>query len=64
MLAKRTRAKIDVTRRRSIKSDNSLSLPLVTAEAVTEFIQESLKLGRLEWMKRLREWAQQQKGTR
>ena len=41
-----------------------MSLPLVTAEAVTEFIQESLKLGRLEWMKRLREWALQQKATR
>jgi Uma2 family endonuclease len=59
--------KVEILRLREgeyMKSDNSLSLPLVTAEAVTEFIQESLKLGRLEWMKRLCEWTQQQKATR
>jgi Uma2 family endonuclease len=43
------------------RSDNSSALPLVTAEAVTMFVQESWKLGRLEWTKRVREWARQQK---
>jgi len=52
--------KVEILRLREgeyMKRDNSSSLPLVTGEAVTGFIQESLKLGRLEWMKRLREWA-------
>jgi Uma2 family endonuclease len=43
------------------KSDSSSALPLVTAEAVTMFVQESWKLGRLEWTKKVREWARQQK---
>lgn len=39
----------------------SLALPKVTAEAVTRFLLESFKRGRLEWIKKVRAWAQQQK---
>ena len=43
------------------KSETSLALPKVTAEATTRFLHESFKVGRLEWIKKVRAWAQQQK---
>jgi Uma2 family endonuclease len=43
------------------KSEISLALPEVTAEAITWFLQESFKIGRLEWIKKVRAWAQQQR---
>jgi Uma2 family endonuclease len=43
-----------------IERTNSASLPLVPAEVVTNFLNESRSLGRLEWLKRVREWARQQ----
>jgi Uma2 family endonuclease len=46
------------------KSQSSASLPLVTADIVTMFVHTSLKLGRLEWMKSVRDWARQQKEAR
>lgn len=44
--------------------NGSLALPLVTAEIVTTFVRESRTLGRLEWVKTMREWAWQQKEAR
>ena len=41
-------------------SETSLALPNVTAEAITRFLHESFKIGRLEWIKQVRAWAQQQ----
>ncbi len=41
-----------------VKADNSLALPQVTAMAVTKFVSESNSLGRLEWVRKLRVWAQ------
>lgn len=46
------------------RSENSAALPLVTADIVTIFAHTSLKLGRLEWMKSVRDWARQQKRDR
>jgi len=46
---------------RYVKSENSSSLPLVTAAIVTAFLRESQNLGRLEWVKKVREWARRQK---
>jgi Uma2 family endonuclease len=46
---------------RFVKSQNSSSLPLVTADVISSFVRESKKLGRLEWLKKVREWARQQK---
>lgn len=43
------------------KSRASSALPLVTAEVLAHFISESLKLSRLEWIKRVRAWVRQQK---
>lgn len=43
------------------KSETSLALPKVTAEGTTRFLHESFKVGRLEWIKKVRAWAQQQK---
>ena len=34
----------------------SLALPRVTAETVTEFVGDSLKIGRLEWLEKVRHW--------
>lgn len=41
------------------KVDTSLALPLVNHEAITELLLEGLKIGRLEWTKKVRAWAQQ-----
>lgn len=41
--------------------ENSLALPLVTAQKLTEFIVESTKLSRLEWLSKVREWARKEK---
>ncbi len=37
--------------------ENSLALPLVTPEKLTEFIKESQTLSRLEWIGKVRDWA-------
>ena len=37
---------------------NSMALPLVTPEKLTEFLQLSQTLRRLEWLKQVRAWAQ------
>ena len=47
-----------------IKREYSACLPLVPSEVVTNFLNESRSLGRLEWLKRVREWARQQKESR
>ena len=46
-----------------VKSETSSVLPFITAKVLTDFIAESLTLSGLEWMKQVREWAQQQKTT-
>ncbi|HSK73203.1 MAG TPA: Uma2 family endonuclease [Pyrinomonadaceae bacterium] len=38
---------------------SSISLPLVTPEALTEFIKESKTLSRLEWISKIRNWARE-----
>lgn len=43
------------------KSETSLALSKVTAEGISYFLRESFKVGRLEWIKKVRAWAQQQK---
>ncbi len=43
------------------KSETSPALPKVTAEAITSFLHESFKIGRLEWIKKVRAWAQEQR---
>ena len=42
-------------------NEGSLALPKVTAAAISHFVHESVKTGRLEWIKKVRAWAQQQK---
>lgn len=44
-----------------VKSETSSVLPFFTAEVLTRFVAESRALSRLEWMKRVREWARQAK---
>jgi Uma2 family endonuclease len=44
-----------------LKSDNSLALPLVPAESISSLVQEGVTMGRLEWIKKIRTWAQAQK---
>jgi len=36
---------------------NSLALPLVTSEKLTDFIKESQTISRLEWIGKIRDWA-------
>ncbi len=43
------------------KSDNSLALPKVSAEAVAGFVRDSFKMDNLEWSKKVRAWARQVK---
>ncbi len=43
-----------------VKNENSSVLPFLTAKILTDFIAESLTLTGLEWMKKVRAWAQQQ----
>jgi Uma2 family endonuclease len=45
------------------KSETSLALPKVTAEGISWFLHESFKIGRLEWIKKVRAWAWQQKAA-
>ena len=40
-----------------IAVENSLSLPKVTPQVLTEFIKESQTLSRLEWIAKIRDWA-------
>jgi Uma2 family endonuclease len=44
-----------------VKTESSSVLPFFTAKVLTDFIAESLALSGLEWMKKMRGWAQQQK---
>ncbi len=46
-----------------VKSERSSVLPCLTAKALTDFIAESLTLSGLEWMKKVRDWARQQKAA-
>jgi Uma2 family endonuclease len=46
-----------------VKSESSSVLPFLTAKVLTDFIKESLTLSGLEWMKKVRDWAQQQKAA-
>ncbi|MDQ3667321.1 MAG: Uma2 family endonuclease [Acidobacteriota bacterium] len=46
-----------------VKSESSLVLPFLTAKVLTDFIAESLTLSGLEWLKNVRNWAQQQKAA-
>lgn len=41
------------------KSATGQALPRVTAETISGFLHESFKIGRLEWIKKVRAWAQQ-----
>jgi Uma2 family endonuclease len=45
-------------------NENSLSLPNVTAEAISHFVQDSLQTGRLEWIKKVRAWAKHQQSPK
>lgn len=40
-----------------VEISNSLALPKVTAEKLTEFVQKSETLSRLEWIAKIRDWA-------
>lgn len=40
-----------------VSIENSLLLPLVTPEKLTEFVKESQTLSRLEWIGKVRDWA-------
>lgn len=42
-------------------NQSSLALPKVTPAAISHFVHESFKTGRLEWIKKVRAWAQEQK---
>ncbi len=44
-----------------VKTERSSALPFITARVLTDFIAQSLTLSGLEWMKKIRAWAQQQK---
>ena len=46
-----------------VKSERSSVLPFITAKVLTDFMAESLTLTGLEWMKKVRDWARQQKAT-
>lgn len=46
-----------------VKNERSSVLPFLTAKVLTDFIAESLTLSGLEWMKKVRAWAQQQKAA-
>ena len=46
-----------------VKTESSSVLPFLTAELLTDFIAESMTLSGLEWMKKIRAWAQQQKAA-
>lgn len=43
------------------KSEKSKALPFVVPEALVGFVAESVSLGRLEWLRKVREWARGQK---
>ena len=46
-----------------VKAESSSVLPFITAKVLTDFIAASLSLSGLEWMKKVRDWAQQQKAA-
>ncbi|HKZ81332.1 MAG TPA: Uma2 family endonuclease [Pyrinomonadaceae bacterium] len=41
------------------KSDHSLALPKVRADIISAFINEGLRIGRLEWIQKIRAWARE-----
>jgi Uma2 family endonuclease len=43
------------------KSGNGLALPLVPAESISKLLQEGATMGRLDWIRKVRKWAQAQK---
>ena len=45
------------------RAESSLALPKVTSEAISHFVHDIFKTGRLEWIKKVRAWAQQQKAS-
>ena len=44
-----------------VESPQSLALPVLTSEVVTQFLEDSLELESAEWAQRLRDWIQQHK---
>jgi Uma2 family endonuclease len=44
-----------------VTSDYSVSLPAVNRAILSEFVNESFELGRLEWIKKIRSWAKHQR---
>lgn len=46
-----------------VKNERSSILPFLTAKVLTDFIAESLTLSGLQWMKKVRDWAQQEKAA-
>lgn len=44
-----------------VQSEYSSSLPALSESTLTAFLKESAALGRLEWIKKIRSWARQQK---
>ena len=43
-----------------VNVDSSLALPVLTSDAITNFITQGTKMSRLEWVKNVRTWARQQ----
>lgn len=45
------------------RSEKSEALPFVDPDALAAFVSESFTLGRLEWLRKVREWARGRKGA-
>lgn len=52
---------LKLAKKKYVPIENSLALPLLTAEKLTEFISEAEKLSRLEWLDKVRNWAREMK---
>ncbi len=48
---------LKLEKRKYVDSSNSLALPLLTPATLTELVLEAETLGRLEWIKKVRNWA-------
>jgi Uma2 family endonuclease len=46
-----------------LRSNTSLSLPILTARTATAFILQGIEMSRLEWLKKVREWARNLKAS-
>src|SRR5712691_2397880 len=55
---------LNLVRGSYVKVEMSSIFRFITPPILTSFVAESLTLGRLEWIKKVRDWAQQQKTTR